>query len=181
MITCKEVRRRLCYDAKRGIFWLRKGTSGHAAGSYCGILRKDSYRYIKLNQYEYLEHRLAWLYIKGYFPETDIDHENRKKWDNRFKNLREASRSCNMRNTPNRKDNKSGIKGVSWCKTRQGWVATIFGNGKLVNLGRFQSKIEAACHRLAAEQCLGWAGCDSTSPAYLFVKRYTNQRSFQIQ
>ena len=133
MITCKELRQRLCYDAKRGIFWLRKGTSGHAAGSYCGILRKDGYRYIKLDQYEYLEHRLAWLYIKGYFP-IEVDHVNRKKWDNRFKNLRKTSRPCNMRNTGNPSDNKSGVKGVSWSKRYKMWTVHICFDGKDRNL-----------------------------------------------
>lgn len=30
---------------------------------------------------------------------------------------------------------------------------------------------EAVCHRLAAEQCVNWPGCDSSSPAYQYVQK----------
>jgi len=39
--------------------------------------------------------------------------------------------------------NKSGTKGISWCKTRKKWVVTISINGKNKTVGRFE-KIEAA-------------------------------------
>ena len=30
--------------------------------------------------------------------------------------------------------------------------------------------LSAVCHRLAAEQAESWSGCDSASPAFVFVK-----------
>lgn len=39
-------------------------------------------------------------------------------------------------------------------------------------LSIFDDFTEAVAHRLAAEQCLDWDGCDSTSPAYLYMKEY---------
>jgi len=35
-----------------------------------------------------------------------------------------------------------------------------------------ESLLEAACYRLAAEQAENWEGCDSTSPAYLYVRKF---------
>jgi transcriptional regulator with XRE-family HTH domain len=39
--------------------------------------------------------------------------------------------------------NTSGIKGVSWDKSRQKWKASKKINGKTVNFGRFATKEEA--------------------------------------
>ena len=37
------------------------------------------------------------------------------------------------------------------------------------HLGICEDFIEAVAHRLAGEQAINWSGCDSTSPAYLFM------------
>ena len=47
---------------------------------------------------------------KGYV----VDHINRLKWDNRFDNLKIVSYSQNIQNSGIRKNNSSGIKGVSY-------------------------------------------------------------------
>ncbi|MDP8268323.1 MAG: AP2/ERF family transcription factor, partial [Candidatus Tenebribacter davisii] len=64
----------------------------------------------------------------------------------------------------------SGIKGVSWYKNRNRWVANIFISGKRLDLRFCKTFDEAVCYRLTAEQCVNWEGCDSNSPAYLYVK-----------
>ncbi len=50
------------------------------------------------------------------------------------------------------------------------WRACIKLNGSTMHIGRFTDFSEAVLHRFAAEQCLGWEGCDSSSPAYQYVK-----------
>jgi hypothetical protein len=52
-----------------------------------------------------------------------IDHVNRYGVDNRKINLREAAYTLNARNACMRKDNKSGYRGVSWCKRIGKWWA----------------------------------------------------------
>ncbi len=104
----------------------------------------------------------------GYMPENEIDHTNRNRSDNRIENLREVSRSCNRKNTGNQKNNSSGVKGVH-KSGQSGWSAHI-GNGKEQHyLGYTKDFEEAVLLRLAAEQCLGWSGCDLASPAYQYA------------
>ena len=98
-----------------------------------------------------------------------VDHINRKRWDNRRVNLREASRQCNVRNSCVPCSNSSGIKGVYFNKTNKKWIASV-SLGKIERyLGSFESQLEAACHRYAAEQCLGYPDCDISSSAKLFI------------
>lgn len=52
------------------------------------------------------------------------------------------------------KNNTSGIKGVSWDKERQKWVAQIVFQGKYYNLGRYDKKEDAAEIRKIAEEKL---------------------------
>ena len=38
--------------------------------------------------------------------------------------------------------------------------------------GTFLDLTEAVAHRLAAEQSMNWAGCESSSSAYLYMQKY---------
>lgn len=75
-----------------------------------------------------------------------------------------------MRNSGNRKNNTSGVKGIYWNKERVKWEAAITVNGKKINIIYCKSFNEAVCARLIAEQCLNWSGCDSSSPAFKYVQ-----------
>ena len=130
----------------------------------------DGYLQIGIYKNRYLSHRLAWLYVYGYFPEGDIDHINRIKTDNRIKNLREVWRLCNIRNSKTPRNNKSGVKGVSWNKASNKWESRIGLNNKSKNLGLNIDFVEAVCLRLAAEQCLDWGSCDIESSASKYIK-----------
>ncbi len=58
-------------------------------------------------------------------PNTEIDHINRNKLDNRIENLRWVSRRENILNRGMFKKNKSGITGVCFNKEQSKWMATI--------------------------------------------------------
>ena len=139
----------------------RNAKKGTVAGSHHSM----GYRHIAIKQEKYLTHRLVWLYHYGYLPEHQVDHINRKRDDNRIENLREVSHSCNLRNCGNRKNNTSGVKGVSFNNAIKMWGASICNVGKNYNLGISKDFSEAVLMRLAAEQCLGWDSCDKMSPA----------------
>ena len=170
-LTQKKLKQILNYDPLTGVFiWIVTLCNRAIAGSVAGCLKKSGYTQIKISGKTYSAHRLAWLYVYGYFPEHEIDHIDRNKSNNKINNLRHAARQCNARNIGLRKDNSSGIKGVCWHKQRDKWRAEIRVNNKNRHLGYFTDFTEAVCHRLAAEQCLGWCTCDSNTPANQYVK-----------
>lgn len=158
------------YDPETGVFTWKYSGIGVKLGSVAGS--QDEYGYVRIGVdcHRYKAHRLAWLYVKGYFPEHGLDHRDRIKHHNWIDNLREVTQVCNLRNTGNRVDNTSGCKGVWLFNSTNKWVAEIMVNGIKITLGHHISFSEAVCHRLAAEQAEDWDGCDSSSPAYQYVR-----------
>lgn len=80
------------------------------------------------------------------------DHINRNGLDNRRVNLRIVSKSGNLMNTGVHKDNKSGVKGVSFYKKRQKWIAFIYAHNRSHFLGYFSTLEQAKTARLDAEK-----------------------------
>lgn len=81
-----------------------------------------------------------------------VDHKNRRRNDNRKKNLRPATKSENSQNQSKKKNNTTGFIGVAWRKRDRVWSANIRVNGKQKWLGQFQTKEEAIMARLKAEK-----------------------------
>lgn len=80
------------------------------------------------------------------------DHIDQNKKNNRSSNLRYATKSQNSFNGKVRKNNKSGIIGVSWCRKSKKWKATIRVNRKKIHLGFFEDLKDAAKARFSAEE-----------------------------
>ena len=138
MLTQSELKECLYYDPITGIFIWRISNGRRAvAGSTAGTLDPIGYIRITINKKRYQSHRLAYLYVTGSFPPNDIDHINNIRDDNRFANLREATRSQNMHNSKMQKNNTSGRKGVCWQKQCKKWRALITINNKKIHLGLF--------------------------------------------
>lgn len=70
-------------------------------------------------------HKLKWFYHHGSWPQGEIDHIDGNSLNNRVDNLRVVTRSENMMNTSLYKRNSSGVKGVSYDKSRGKWKAQI--------------------------------------------------------
>ena len=80
-------------------------------------------------------------------PEKDgyvTDHKNRIPLDNRKKNLRYATSGQNSFNIGVTKRNTSGYKGVSYHAKGKKWRAVIRYEGRLIHLGLFSKKEDAA-------------------------------------
>ena len=109
------------YDPGNGVFTRKqlKVKCQVQPGDIIGTPDGLGYLRSSIDGKKYKLHRLAWLYVYGYFPENFIDHINRNRSDNRIENLREVSRQCNVRNCGNLKTNTSGIKGVGWLKRQR--------------------------------------------------------------
>jgi hypothetical protein len=104
-------------------------------GTEAGTLDGDR-RQITINKKHYKTHRLVYLMFHGFIPK-EIDHIDNNPLNNRIENLRSANRSEQACNTRLRKDNTSGIKGVSWDKKRNKWKVSINKNKKNVYGARF--------------------------------------------
>ena len=168
-ITYDRLKELLEYDPETGKFFWRVARGSRAAGAETGCVGPEGYVHICVDRTLYLAHRLAWLYVHGYLPEHGLDHIDRDPSNNRVENLREVSQVCNARNCGNRNNNTSGVKGVWWHKRTGKWHAQIAVNERQFHLGYYDDFTEAVCARLAAEQCIGWEGCDSSSPAYQYL------------
>lgn len=160
----------LHYDPDSGVFiWKTRRGGTATAGSIAGALRPDGYIGISIDNRVYLAHVLAFFYMEGFWAEGQIDHIDRIRNNNRYNNLREASNICQMRNCKVRVDNSSGVKGVSQLANGK-WHTKMSISGKIYHIGNHEDFDEVVCLRLAAEQCVGWHGCDSSSSAFLYVK-----------
>lgn len=110
-----------------------------------GFTAVDShgYRQSKILSQSCLLHKAIWAWHYGEWPEGEIDHINSDKLDNRIENLRIATRNQNVWNTPIRKDNTSGYKGVSKVWQSNKWQAHIDVYGEVKYLGVFSTAHDA--------------------------------------
>ena len=76
------------------------------------------------------------------FSDTNVDHKNRDRLDNRRENLRICTDADNRANSGRRSDNTSGYKGV--FRKRTGWQAQVKKGGKSVFCKTFRTPEEAA-------------------------------------
>lgn len=155
MLTATQLRELLIYNRKTGEFTWVKRRQGVTIGP-AGRIRSDGYLIISVLGTEYYGHRLAWLYVKGEWPLEELDHRNRIRSDNRWKNLRPATTAQNNLNQGIRKDCKSGYRGVCWNPRSKKWRATISANKKQIHLGLFENVLDAAkAYQAAARKLHG--------------------------
>jgi hypothetical protein len=162
-LTQFRLKELLRYEPKTGQFFWQVDKSTTKTGDRAGSMNDNKYEQIDVDGKKYKSHRLAWLYVYGYFPER-LDHKNRNKSDNRIANLREATRSQNGANSKVQRTNHTGLKGVT--QHGRGWQACVGHVGKRVYLGTFDTKKEAhIAYCEAAERLYGEFFCSGTEPA----------------
>jgi len=170
MLTKERLREVLDYNPDTGVFTRVKSEYGKRAGDEAGTSDKDGYIRIMIDRRHYMAHRLAVFFTDGYLPEDTVDHIDRVPWHNWRLNLREATQQCQMRNCKMQKNNTSGVKGVAWDNWNAKWKAHVTVGGSARHLGRFNSLIEAAYARYAAEQCLGFEDLDENTSAKRYIR-----------
>lgn len=169
-LTQRELKRELLYNPETGLFTRKRIRSGVSLKNIiAGTIIKDGYIGISIKSTRFRAHRLAFLYMEGYLPENNIDYINKVRTDNRWCNLREVSHSCNAKNCNISKGNTSGITGIHFCKRTKKWVSQITHNRKGIYLGRYETLIDAAKVRYAAEVELKFPDCDINSSAKKFL------------
>jgi len=144
VITQEFLKSVLHYNRRTGIFTWRERSdvrpqwNGRYAGKQAGYEWSPAnsdlrYIMIRLLDWPFAAHRLAVLYVTGILP-PGVDHKDENGLNNRWTNLRRASKSQNGFNRGKNKNNTSGFKGVSRTKNGR-WKAQIMKRGKLHWLG----------------------------------------------
>ena len=147
MITQEELKQHLHYDPETGDFtWISTRKSkpyliGQPAGANA---RSDSPRIvIRVLNKSYQAHRLAWLYMTGEHPSDTIDHIDGNGLNNKWSNLRAATKYENATNLGLKCTNTSGYPGVTWAKKNKNWMAMISIKRHATYLGAFTDIEEA--------------------------------------
>ena len=144
------------YDETTGLCtWKKKPNNRIKLGSPVGYVSKDGYMYFGFKNKVLKLHRAIFLMLHGYLPDY-VDHHDHNRLNNKPGNLRAATMTCNNRNCSIQRNNKSGVVGVSYSKSRQKWVAMIWHKSKPIPLGRYKNKQDAINARKLAEVKYGY-------------------------
>lgn len=148
MLTQTLIRALFSYDPETGVcVWLpRDGLTGwnkKHAGRRVGSMDSRGYIMTSIDNKSVALHRLIFAYVTGHFPD-EIDHANGDRADNRWSNLRPATRSQNLCNKKMSRHNTSGVKGIGYCPRRHKWFAKITLNRRQLWLGYHKTRESAA-------------------------------------
>ncbi|WP_439357744.1 HNH endonuclease [Bradyrhizobium sp. DASA03007] len=163
MLTVERLKQVLRYDAETGEFtWVSPPEAvAWMAGKRAGCLWDHGYRVIVIDGVRHYEHNLAWLYMKGeQAPEgLTVDHEDRNRGNNRWRNLRLATRAQQNANQGAKSTSKTGVRGVH-SDGKGKFRARIKINGKSVSLGTYRTVAEgAAAYEAKAKELYGDFAC----------------------
>ena len=106
-------------------------------------INSGGYVTVKVFNSCYVAHRLAFLYMTGEFPAGEVDHINGIRSDNRWCNLRIASKSDNRCNIKAHSNNKLGIKGIHFNKLERKYKTQVRKQGYKTITGTFETLEEA--------------------------------------
>lgn len=156
-LTAQLLREVLNYDPETGLFtWANPPSRKVKRGTVAGSMQVQGYARVKLFKKEYLQHRLAWLYVHGSWPKHEIDHINGNRSDNRIRNLRDVPKAFNMQNrrAANRTNMSTGVLGVTYRPKEGVYAAKIGISGRRVSLGLFKTVRDAQAAYLEAKKSL---------------------------
>lgn len=157
-LTIEKLREYLKYNPTTGNFvWLKKAANNTKLNQpIIGSITSSGYVKIRFLRKQYVAHRLAWLYMTGSWPKEEIDHINHVRWDNRWTNLRAATRQQQSACARLSSNNLCGYRGVSWDSRCEKWFGRIKYNGEVTYLGHYDNKEDAAfAYNVKAKEFFG--------------------------
>lgn len=151
-LTPERLREILHYDPATGIFSNKNPRKKIVVGTQSGGLdRSTGYIVIGIDRRRYYAHRLAFFYINGEWPPELVDHIDGNKTNNIFTNLRQVSRLVNQQNMKlATKSSSSGLLGA--YRKRKKWSSKIRVGGRVINLGTFDTAMEAHLEYIKAKR-----------------------------
>ena len=170
------LRQLLRYEPETGkLFWRERGAeffndsgkitaetrslqwnSRYAGTEAFKIKKENEYLRGQVFKVDMYAHRVIWALTYNEWPDGDIDHINGNRTDNRINNLRDVSRSENLKNQKRGSRNTSGAIGVSWCRMRGLWRARLFVDGREIEVGVFADFDAAVAARQLANKQYGF-------------------------
>ena len=146
-MSVETLRALLRLDAETGRVYRR------ASGAEALVCESRGYRVGQVAGVNLRRARVVFALVHGYWPPHDVDHRDGDRANDRPENLREATRSENLRNTRG-KGGTSQFRGVSWDSAHGKWRVQIKGeSGKNKYLGLFDSEEAAArAYNVSAER-----------------------------
>lgn len=155
-LTAERLREILHYDPDAGVWRWREKRGCKRKGAPAGCFNAGGYRVIRIDKCLLRSGRLAWLYTTGEWPQDEIDHRDGDPSNDRWDNLRQATREQNMWNKKHWRTSRNGLKGISWHPKIRRWIAEIGAREGRKYLGCFATAEEAAAaYREAARQHYG--------------------------
>lgn len=142
----EALRNSFSYWPEDGIFTCINPRAKRYFGKIAGTKRKDGYIRLgvkvggKLRMF--LAHRVAWAFYHGVWPSHFIDHKDKRKDNNRIRNLRDVEKSVNVYNYSRKSKNQTGFRGV-FVDQRRKKTRYNAAYGKK-HLGSFDSAEEAS-------------------------------------
>lgn len=134
----------LDYDPSTGVLrWKSGRREGMEAGCVTTTLQGSSYRLVNVGGKKYYAHRLIWAIATGEMPAAMIDHVNGDGLDNRWGNLREATREQNSQNRRLDMRSTTGVTGVTFSKAKGTYKVHIQANGVREYLGSYSDREDA--------------------------------------
>lgn len=145
MLTATRLREVVSYDKTTGKFTRLASSKQAKAGAEPGSVHSHGYRIIGIDGKKYRANHLAWLYMTGEWPKTDVvDHKDRDRSNDAWDNLREVSQKGNCQNRSRIPGSSSQFVGVAYRQKEEKWTAQIRADGKNYHLGYFDREENAA-------------------------------------
>lgn len=133
----------LLYCPVTGKFTWIKQVRSNLTSIDAGSKNRRGYIKITINGRRYAAHRLAFLYMTGKFPKNQVDHRDRVRSNNIWKNLRQSTNSQNQMNSQ-RINKGSGYRGVTKRHKSHTYFVRIKKDGIYHYGGNFSCRHEAA-------------------------------------
>lgn len=151
-----RLRELFVYDPDTGFLVRRIGKKGARAGAIVGTRNSDGHLICRVDYRIFYVHRIAWKMHFGADPPENLDHVNGDGADNRICNIRLANTKQNGSNRRLGKNNKTGVKGVSYSKAEKKWKVGLKNCGKSIHLGYFSEIDDAAqAYRVGSTEYYG--------------------------
>lgn len=111
MVSQDDLKLLFTYNPSTGIFTRNFSVNKWKKGEIAGGVTREGYIKIRVGSKKHSAHRLAFLYMVGFIPDC-IDHIDGDKANNRWDNLRIATRSENGYNRSLQVNSTTGVKGL---------------------------------------------------------------------